>query len=166
VPQFPVNSHRLDPYTNFKFLVKIDTVVVAGLSKMSALKRTTDVIDWREAGSNSITTKLPGPTKYEGVTLERGLTQDTAFIDWANQVSNPQGDKNVSLKNFRKEVTVQVLNLQGVPVMAFILSRAWPSEFTALPELDANAKAVAIQSVKFEYEGFQIDPSVKEQPET
>lgn len=164
--QFPVNTQRLDPYTNFKFRVKIDTIVVAGLSKMSALKRTTDVIDWREAGSNSISTKLPGPTKFEAITMEQGLTHDRTFIDWANLVSNPQGDKAMSLKNYRKEVTVEVLNLQGVAVMAFILRRAWPSEFTALPELDANAKAVAIQSLKFEHEGFSIDESVKEPTET
>jgi phage tail-like protein len=154
VPQFTVNTHRIDPYTNFKFWVKVDAVYVAGLSKMTAIKRTVEVVEWREAGDPSVIRKLPGRVKCEPVTLETGLTHDTLLIDWANQVSNPQGDAAMSLKNYRKEVTVEVHNLQGNPVAFFELHRAWPSEFQAVPDMDANANAVAIQSLKFEYEGF------------
>jgi len=166
VPQFTANPTRLDPYTNFKFQVFVGQLPVAGLSKMSAIKRSTEVVEWREAGSAAVIRKLPGRTKFEPVTLESGLTHDTVLIDWANLVSNPQGDPAMSLKDYRKEVRIEVLNLQATPVMAFILHRAWPSEFQAVPEMDANANAVAIQSLKFEYEGFTLDAAVKEPVET
>lgn len=164
--QFTVNTHRQDPYKNFKFVVYWDNRPVAGLSKMGAVKRTTEVIEWREAGGPSIVRKMPGRSKFEGITLEAGLTHDKQFLRWAQQVNHPEGDKAMSLKEYRKEVTVAVLNLQGEKVMAFTLHRAWPSEFTALPEMDANANAVAIQSLKLEYEGFQVDDSVPEPAET
>ena len=166
MPQFPVNTHRLDPYKNFKFVVRWDGVAVAGLSKMSAIKRSTEVIEWREAGGPSIVRKLPGRTKFEPVTLESGLSHDTQLMAWADQVNNPVGDAAMSLKNYRKEVTIEVLNLQGTPVMAFILHRAWVAEFQALPEMDANANAVAIQTIKLEYEGFSLDAAVTEPAET
>ncbi len=154
MPQFAVNTHRLDPYKNFKFRVKWGTDYVAGLSKMSAIKRSTEVIEWREAGGPSVVRKLPGRTKFEPVTLESGLTHDLEFATWADLVNTPQGDAAMSLRNYRKEVTVEVLNLQATKVMSFILHRAWVAEFQALPEMDANANAVAIQTLKLEYEGF------------
>ena len=166
MPQFTVNTHRQDPYPNFKFRVSWDNRPVAGLSKMSALKRITEVIEWREAGGPSINRKMAGRTKFEPITLEAGLTHDRQFLEWAQQVSNPQGDAAMSLVNYRKEVTIKVLNLQGTPVMAFKLHRAWASEFQASPELDANANAVAIQTLKLEYEGFAIDEAVAEPAET
>jgi phage tail-like protein len=166
MPQFNVNAHRLDPYKNFKFRVRWDNRVVAGLSKMSAVKRTTEVIEWREAGGPSVVRKLPGRTKFDDVTLESGLTHDAQFLEWADQVNNPNGDAAMSLLNYRKEVTIEVLNLQGTPVMAFILRRAWVTEFQALPEMDANANAVAIQTLKLAYEGFRLDPAVTEPAES
>lgn len=166
MPQFTVNSHRRDPYKNFKFRVIWDNQPVAGLSKMSAVKRTTEVIEWREAGGASIIRKMPGRTKFEPITLEAGLTHDRQFLAWADQVNNPQGDAATSLVNYRKEVTIEVLNMQGTPAMALKLSRAWVSEFQMLPEMDANANAVAIQTLKLEYEGFSVDESVAEPAES
>jgi phage tail-like protein len=167
VPQFTVNTHRLDPYKNFKFVVSWGdpNVRVAGLSKMSAIKRSTEVIEWREAGGPSVVRKLPGRTKFEPVTLESGLSHDTQLIAWADQVNSPLGDAAMSLKNYRKDVIVEVHNLQGTKVLAFILYRAWVAEFQALPEMDANANAVAIQTLKLEYEGFKVD-QVAEPAET
>lgn len=164
--QFTVNTHRIDPYKNFKFRVIWDNQAVAGLSKMSAIKRTTEVVEWREAGGPSIIRKMPGRTKFEPITLEAGLTHDRQFLAWADQVNNPQGDAAASLLNYRKEVTIEVLNMQGNPVMAFKLRRAWVSEFQALPEMDANANAVAIQTLKLEYEGFALDEAVVEPAES
>jgi phage tail-like protein len=166
MPQFTVNSHRKDPYKNFKFRVLWDNQAVAGLSKMSAVKRMTEVIEWREAGGPTLITKMPGRTKCEPVTLEAGLTHDRQFLNWANQVNNPDGNAATSLVNYRKEVTIQVLNMQGTQVMAIKLSRAWVSEFQMLPEMDANANAVAIQTLKLEYEGFAIDDAVAEPAES
>lgn len=166
MPQFTVNSHRRDPYKNFKFRVIWDNQPVAGLSKMSAVKKTTEVIEWREAGGASIIRKMPGRTKFEPITLEAGLTHDRQFLAWADQVNNPQGDAAMSLVNYRKEVIIEVLNMQGTPAMALKLSRAWVSEFQVLPEMDANANAVAIQTLKLEYEGFALDESVAEPAES
>lgn len=166
MPQFSVNSHRLDPYKNFKFRVMWENRYVAGLSKMSALKKSTEVVEWREAGGPSITRKLPGRTKYEPITLEMGLTHDTIFEEWANQVNSVQGDAGMSLRNYRKELIIEVLNMQGQKAMAFKVHRAWVSEFQALPDMDANANAVAIQVLKIEHEGFERDTSVTEPSET
>lgn len=166
MPMFSVNTHRIDPYSNFKFRVSWDTQPVAGLSKMSALKKTTEVTEWRAAADNSIVRKLPGRTKFEPVTLEAGLSHDRKFLDWANLVNNPEGDAQGSLLNYRKEIIIAVLNLQGRTAMQFKLSRAWVSEFQALPEMDANANAVAIQSVKFEFENFELDQTIAEPAET
>lgn len=166
MPMFTVNTHRIDPYSNFKFRVSWDTQPVAGLSKMSALKKTTEVTEWRAAADNSIVRKLPGRTKFEPITLEAGLSHDRKFLDWANMVNNPQGDAAASLLNYRKVVIIQVLNLQGTPAMQLKLWRAWVSEFQALPEMDANANAVAIQSVKFEFENFEFDETIAEPAET
>ena len=166
MPMFNVNAHRIDPYKNFRFQVMWDGVVVAALSKMSALKATNEVVEWRAAGDNGIVRKMPGRRKYEGVTFERGLTHDQQFVSWANQVTNPAGDAANSLLNYRKTVSVLVHNMQGQPVMGFNLLRAWASEFQALPEMDANANAVAIEMLKIEYEGFTMDESVTEPAET
>jgi phage tail-like protein len=164
--EFAVNTHRLDPYKNFKFRVKWDNEYVAGLSKMSAIKRTTETIEWREAGGPSVIRKMPGRTKHEPVTFEAGVTHDPKFRAWAEQVNSPQGDAANSLLNYRKEVTVELLNMQATPVMAFTLHRAWVSEFQALPEMDANANAVAITTLKIEYEGFTLEAQPSEPVET
>ncbi|MDT1062001.1 phage tail protein [Paracoccus sp. CPCC 101403] len=166
MPTFNVNAHRIDPYKNFRFRVTWDGRVVAALSKMSAIKKSTEAIEWRAAADAGIIRKMPGRTKFEPVTFESGLTHDRQFLDWANQVNNPQGEAANSLLNYRKSVRVEVLNMQGTPVMAFNLMRAWASEFQALPEMDANANAVAIQTLKVEYESFQLDEAVVEPAES
>jgi phage tail-like protein len=164
--KFTVNTHRFDPYRNFKFKVKIDNQYVAGLSKCSALKRTTEVTEWREGGDPSTSRQLPGKTKYDAVTLEAGLTHDPTFENWANLVHNFQGDAAMSLRNFRKDIIIDVYNEAGQKVHSYKLFRAWVSEFQALPELDASANAVAIQTIKLENEGWERDASVTEPVET
>jgi phage tail-like protein len=163
--KFTVNTHRADPYRTFKFRVKVDNVYVAGLSKCSALKRTTEVTEWREGGDPSTSRQLPGKTKYEPVTLEAGLTHDVTFEAWANLVHNFQGDAAASLKNFRKDILVDVYNEGGQKVHSYKLFRCWVSEYQALPELDASANAVAIQMIKLENEGWERDTSVTEPSE-
>jgi phage tail-like protein len=164
--KFTVNTHRFDPYRTFKFRVKVDNVYVADLSKCSALKRTTEVTPWREGGDPSTSRQLPGKTTYEAVTLEAGLTHDLTFENWANLVHNFQGDAAASLKNFRKDIIVDVYNEGGQKVHSYKLFRCWVSEYQALPDLDASANAVAIQTLKLENEGWERDPSVTEPAET
>jgi phage tail-like protein len=166
VPQFSVNTHRFDPYRNFKFRVKWDGADVAGLSKCSPLKKSTEVVDWREGGDASHSRKLPGKTTYEAITLEKGLTHDGAFEDWANLVNNFSGDAAMSLRNFRKEIVIDVCNLQGVTVLSYIVHRAWVSEYTAVPQLDAHGNAVAIQTIVLQNEGWERDTTVAEPSET
>jgi phage tail-like protein len=165
--QFSVNPKRFDPYKNFKFRVKWDGRYVAGISKCSSLKRTTEVVEHREGGDPSTSRKSPGRTKYEAITLERGVTHDVDFEQWANKVWNFNSGlgKEVSLKDFRKDLIIEVYNEAGQLVLAYKVFRAWVSEFQALPDLDANANAVAIQHIKLENEGWERDYEVAEPSE-
>jgi phage tail-like protein len=165
--QFSVNANRFDPYKNFKFRVKWDGQYVAGVSKVGGLKRTTEVVKHREGGDPSSTRKSPGRTEYEAITLERGVTHDVEFERWANKVWNFQGGSGteVSLKDFRKDLIIEVYNEADQKVLAYNVYRCWVSEFQALPDLDANANAVAIQHIKLENEGWERDYSVTEPTE-
>jgi phage tail-like protein len=167
MPQFTVNAKRVDPYKNFKFRVKWDGRYVAGLSKCSALKRTTEVVEHRSGGDPSTSFKSPGRTKYEAITLERGVTHDVDFEQWANKVWNFNSGpgSEVSLKDFRKDLTIEVYNEAGQLALAYNVHRAWVSEFQALPDLDANANAVAIQHIKLENEGWVRDSQIAEPSE-
>lgn len=166
-PMFPANAHRYDPYRTFKFQVVIDGQVVAGLSKMSALKKSTEVVDWRFAGDPSHVRKLPGGTSYEAITLEAGLSHDPQFMELANRVNNIDGDGGMSLLNFRTNVVINVMNLQGVVAQSYKVFKAWVSEFQALPDFDSNSmNTVGIQTLKLEHEGWQIDSAVSEPTET
>lgn len=165
--QFSVNASRFDPYKNFKFRVKWDGRYVAGISKCSALKRSTEVVEHREGGDPSSTRKSPGRTKFEALTLERGVTHDTEFEKWANKVWNFGSGlgAEVSLKDFRKDLIIEVYNETGQLAIAYKVFRAWVSEFQALPDLDANANAIAIQHIKLENEGWTRDVETTEPAE-
>src|SRR6185503_9114964 len=141
--QFEVNTHRLDPYKNFKFTVVWDKVTVAGVSKISALKRTTEVISHRHGGDPSTPHHAPGASKSDPITFERGLAFSKEFENWAKLVYTSDGDGGVSLKNFRKDIVINLHNLQGTIVRSYRVFRCWVSEYVALPELDANANAIA-----------------------
>ena len=165
--QFSVNAQRFDPYKNFKFRVKWDGRYVAGISKVSALKRSTEVVEHREGGDPSTGRKSPGRSKFEAITLERGVTHDTNFEQWANKVWNLGSGlgSEVSLKDFRKDLIIEVYNEAGQLAIAYKVFRCWVSEYQALPDLDANANAVAIQHIKLENEGWERDYEVAEPAE-
>jgi phage tail-like protein len=165
--QFTVNATRFDPYKNFKFRVKWDGRYVAGISKVSALKRSTEVVEHREGGDPSLSRKSPGRTKYEPITLERGVTHDLEFEQWANKVWNFGSGlgTEVSLLDFRKDIILEFYNEAGQLAIAYKIHRCWVSEFQALPDLDANAHAVAIQTLKLENEGWERDIAVQEPAE-
>src|SRR3954449_5089336 len=167
MPQFSVNTSRFDPYKNFKFRVKWDGRYVAGVSKVGALKRTTEVVEHREGGDPSTSRKSPGRTKYEAITLERGVTHDLEFEAWANKVWNFGSGlgAETSLADFRKDITVDVFNEAGQKAISYKIYRCWVSEYQSLPDLDANANAVAIQHIKLENEGWERDTSVTEPTE-
>lgn len=165
--QFTVNSQRFDPYKNFKFRVKWDGRYVAGISKVGGLKKTTEVVSHREGGDPSSSRKSPGRTEFEAIMLERGVTHDQDFEKWANKIWNFGSGlgSEVSLKDFRKDITIELYNEAGQLVIAYNIYRCWVSEFSAMPELDANANAVAIQSIKLENEGWERDYAVAEPSE-
>jgi len=165
--QFSVNAQRFDPYKNFKFRVKWDGRYVAGISKVGALKRSTEMVEHREGGDPSTSRKSPGRTKFEAITLERGVTHDVEFETWANKVWNYGSGlgAEVSLRDFRKDVIIEVYNEAGQLALAYKVYRCWVSEFQALPDLDANANAIAIQTIKLENEGWERDYDVTEPTE-
>lgn len=166
MPPFSVNPQRRDPYKNFKFRVRWDGRYIAGVSKVSALKRSTQTVGFREGGSISQPVISPGKTEYEPITLERGITHDTEFEDWANQVFSVDGDAAVSLKNLRKDVRIELYNLSGQLVIAYNLFRCWVSEFQALPELDATGEATtAFERIILQHEGWDRDKDVREPEE-
>lgn len=166
-PTFPVNAHRFDPYRTFKFQCIIDGQTVAGLQKMGALKKTTEQVKWRSAGDPSHQRIMPGGTSYEAVTLEQGLTHDPVFENWANLVNNIQGDAAISLVDYRKDIIINVLNLQGQVAISYKLFRAWVSEYQATPEFDANSmNTVGIQTLTLQHEGWERDTAVTEPSES
>jgi phage tail-like protein len=167
MPEFTVNPNRFDPYKNFKFRIRWDGRDVAGISKMTALKRTTEVVKHRHGGDPSSSRKSPGRTEWEAITLERGVSHDPEFEDWATKVWHLGAalSREVSLKDFRKDILIEVYNEAGQKALAYKVYRCWVSEFQALPDLDANANAVAIQTIKLENEGWERDTAVAEPTE-
>ena len=165
--EFTVNAARVDPYKNFKFRVKWDGKYVAGISKVSALKRTTEVVQHREGGDPSTSHLSPGTSKFEPVTLERGVTHDPAFEQWAAKVWNPAGahGAEVSLKDFRKDIVIELYNEAGQLVLAYKVYRCWVSEYQALPDLDAGSNAVMLEHIRLENEGWERDHSIAEPQE-
>jgi phage tail-like protein len=167
MPQFSVNTQRLDPYKPFKFKVKWDGRYVAGISKVSGLKRTTTVVTHREGGDPSTSHKSPARNEFDAITLERGVTHDTEFEKWANKVWNFGAGfgSEVSLRDFRKDIILDFFNEAGQLAISYKIYRCWVSEYHPLPDLDANANTVAIQMIKLENEGWERDLSVTEPTE-
>jgi phage tail-like protein len=165
--QFTVNPDRFDPYKNFKFKVMWDGRHVAGVSRVSSLRRTTEVVTHREGGDSSVSRRSPGRTTFEPITMERGVTHDLEFERWANKVWDLTGapGRQSSLKDFRKDLTIELYNEAGQLVLAYNVYRAWVSEYSALGDLDANANAVAIETITIQHEGFVRDHSVVEPQE-
>ncbi len=167
MPQFTVNPDRFDPYRNFKFRVRWDNKFVAGVSKVSALKRSTKVVEHREGGDPSTSRKMPGRTEFEAITLERGVTHDLEFVRWANKVWNYGAGlgKESSLADFRKDISIYVFNEAGQVALVYNIYRCWVSEFTILPDMDANGEAVALQTIQLQNEGWEQDYDEKEPKE-
>lgn len=165
--QFTVNPGRFDPYKNFKFRVKWDGRYVAGVSRVSSLKRTTEVVEHREGGDPGTSRHSPGRTQFEAITLERGVTHDSAFEDWANQVwrlgASTGGE--VALASFRKDIEIELYNEAGQLVIRYKVYRCWVSEYQALLDLEADTGGVLLQSIKLEHEGWERDTSVTEPKE-
>ena len=157
---------RRDPYNSFRFKVKWDGQYVAGVDKVSGLRRSTDVVEHRDGGQPGIELKSPGRTKFEPITLERGVTHDRAFEDWANKVWKLGSPRETSIADFRKDITIDVFNEADERVLSYIVHRCWVSEYQALPELDANAHVVAIEKIVLQNEGWERDPATNEPTET
>jgi phage tail-like protein len=169
-PQFPANTARFDPYKNYRFKVKWDGNYVAGVSKVTMLKRSAEAVQHRMGGDPSVVRVTPGQSTYDPITLEQGVTHDVAFEQWANKIWNYHNsagtDPDVSLKDFRKDITIELFNESGQKVLGYNVYRCWVSEFQALPELDGAGNAIAIQMLKLENEGWERDTSVTEPVET
>lgn len=167
MPQFTVNPHRFDPYKNFKFRVKWEGRYVAGVSRVSPLVRTTEVVTHREGGDPSAVRKAPGKTEYAPIVLERAVTHDPEFERWANKVWKPGAGSGAeaSLKDFRKDIVIELYNEAGQLAIAYKVYRCWVSEYQAMAELDANGNAVLLQSLRLENEGWERDTSVTEPAE-
>jgi phage tail-like protein len=149
----------VDPLENFQFKVKWDNEYVAGVSKVSGLRRTTEVVQYREGGGTPIVRDMPGRTSYEPITLERGITSDRAFEQWANLILDLEAGQGAA--NYRKDVILDLFNESGQRVLSYVIYRCWVSEYQALPDLNADANAIAIESIKLENEGWKRDTNVE-----
>lgn len=165
--EFSVNTHRFDPYQQFKFRVKWEGQYIPGIIHISGLNRKTEVLQHRSGGEANSIRRIPGKTVYEPITIKRGRTHDTAFEKWANKVYNYGSGtgSEVSLKDFRKNVFIELCNEAGQTVMAFKIFRCWPSRYSALNELDALNNTIAIESLVLEHEGWERDYDVNEPTE-
>ncbi|WP_424929857.1 phage tail protein [Amaricoccus tamworthensis] len=162
---FTVNVHRYDPYKNFRFQVSLDGRVVMGVSKVGALKRSTEVVNYRSGGGNTYDVKSPGRTSYEAITMERGLTHDPDFEEWASSVHPHDGSSNALLAQYKKDFVLNLLNLQGQVAKSYFLMRCWVSDYTAMPDLDGGQNGVAIESITLQPERWERDLSVTEPSE-
>jgi phage tail-like protein len=167
VAEFTVNANRFDPYKQFKFRVQWDGRVVAGVDRVSALRRETEVVVHRSGADPSQQRRSPGPTSYDPIVLSRGRTHDTEFEEWAGKVWNPTADrgKEVSLADFRRDILIELLNEAGQLALRWKVFRCWPSEYVALGALDASAGGVAIESLTLQNEGWERDVTVPEPTE-
>jgi len=152
-------KHRpvVDPYSGYSFRVKWDGRLVAGITRVSALTRTTAVVEYREGGNTGATRKLPGVTGFEAITLERGITHDADFEAWARLVAGTAEPQLV----FRKEVRIEVYDGHGRLALAYNVHRCWPSEYVALGGLETGSECALIQSLTLQNEGWERDTSIK-----
>ena len=165
--EFNVNTHRQVPYKGFKFRVKWDGRYIPGITQISGLRRVTEVVTHREGGNPSNFHKSPGLTTYDSVILVRGRTHDASFEEWANKVWRFAAGfgSEVSLKDFRKDIIIELFNEAGQKVMAFNVYRCWPSEYIPLGALDASNSAHAYEQITLEHEGWERDSEVTEPTE-
>lgn len=166
MPEFAVNPHRLEPYKRFKFQVILDGDIVPGVSHVSALRRSTEAVDYRSGTFLNHFLKSPGITRFDPIVLKRGVTHDTTFEEWAELAYHPSGDAAMSLRNFRKDMRINLLNQQGTIVLSYMVYRCWVSEYAPLPDLDADANETAMETIVLEHEGFERDRSVREPEES
>ena len=164
--EFAVNPHRRDPYKSFKFQIIVDGAIVPSVSFVGALRRCTEVVDYRSGSFVNRFLKAPGLSKFDPIVLKRGVTHDTTFEDWAELVYHPAGDAAMSLRNFRKDMRINLLNQQGSVVLSYMVYRCWVSQYEPLPDLDAGASEVAMETIVLEHEGFERDRSIPEPQET
>lgn len=165
----PKTAQQLTPFPNFRFKVKWDVdgqyVYVAGLNRVSALSQSTKVIRHRDGGDPSTMHVAPGQTEYSPLTFERGVSYDTYFEAWANNVYDYKNSKastgDTTSPDFRKTFILEVYNEAGQKVMAYTVYNAWVSELQFLSDLDANGEAaILIQSMTIQNEGWERDESV------
>lgn len=156
----PPRASQFDPYRKFKFRIKIDGSVVAGLTKCSALTISVAATDFRAGHHDSFKQKLPGQTSFEHITLEQGVTRDKTFEGWATAMSNFVGNKGADSQKtpdkFRKDIDIEIYNLNNQRVKAYRIYNCWVSKYTAVPDLDANSSDVMIQSLELQNEGIQV----------
>ena len=161
MPQFTVNPRRRDPYKATRFEVVWEGRRIAGVIRVSGLRRVTRVVDYRDGDDPSVTRPAPGSTDYKPIILERAITHDTAFEEWANKVVSA-GTAGTSLADFRRDVSIALLNEAGQAVIAYKLYGCWPSEYQALPDLDAHGDEVAVEQLVLQFDAWERDQEVQE----
>ena len=157
---FTATALTYDPYRKFKFLVKWEGQYVMAVHKVSSITKSIDAIDWRTGGDSNFGAKVPGLTKWEPITLERGLSADAAFQKWmieVNRYTKAGGQENEAVHNFRKNLQIEMYDLQNDLVMTINVYNAWPSKLT-IADFDAKANELAIEHIELQNEGWDLTP--------
>lgn len=156
----PARASQFDPYRKFKFRIKFNNQPVAGLTKCSALTVSVESKEFRSGDMDSFKHKLPGMVSFEPITLEQGVTADKTFEAWAtamsNYLANQGADAEKTPDDFRKDVDIEVYNLDNQMVKAYRVFQCWVSKYTAVPDLDAMSGDFMIQTLVLENEGIKV----------
>lgn len=149
-----------DPFRNFMFIIKFDGVEVAACRKMSGLEASVNVVEFRAGNAKYMhMERSPGRIEYQTVTFESGKTHDEHFEKWANElITTEKRTLRSPPPNFRRNITVEVRDIDGQPALSYILYNAWVTSWTALSELAGEGNDTIIETIEVTHEGFDRQP--------
>jgi len=139
-------GQKPDPYRGFRFRVEIDGITVAHFSEVSGLQVETETEPYEEGGVNDFVHQLPKRTKFQNITLKRGITDVDELWQWHQDVV----DGNFA----RKNGSIILLDEAGEDTWRWNFTRAFPAKWTG-PDLKADGSTVAFETVELVHEGIK-----------
>ena len=134
------------PYVSCKFLVEIDSSIVASFSEASGIMVETEVEEYSEGGVNDFRHRLPKGSKYGTLVLKRGLIDDDTLWQWHRDVVGGTVErKPVSLILWDETFDDEVWRWD--------FRDAFPVKWIG-PDLKADGSAVALESLELVHNGF------------
>jgi phage tail-like protein len=155
-----------DPILNYRFLLELGFVQVAGFSECTGLVLESKIFEYKEGGRNSSPLKFPDFGAVSNITLKRGIVSGPhvdALFKWQsdvvngafNQNDNPNRRKASADGDIDKRCAVVVQDEAGQEIRRWRLVRAFPVKWTG-PELKAMASDVALETLELACEGLEL----------